>query len=371
MPKYDYIMYNLQVTTITPLHIGNGRELLRDYDYAVHNNQTWRINEAALLDAQDVDDPALADQLARTPPAQLLKPGDFRPDSPFFRYVIKGAPRSGQEGAQLREQLKDPFDRPYIPGSSLKGALRTAIAWHAWEALGLRPDVRKLKENRKWAAQDYEREIFGRDPNHDLLRALQVSDSQPVGPDCLMILNARVLNRNGKAASPIALEAIQTRRTFAMTMKLDLALFSDWARERGLNLRVEEWLKMLPQVVQQHAQDRMQREAAWFSQARPAFSFYKDWSHETLEESKFLLQIGWGTGWEGKTFGSRLQADKPFMEEIIRKYRLPARGKRQPGDPFPKSRRVMVHVLSTPQGKTEERPASPLGWVLVEMKEIK
>ena len=129
----DYSLYTLKVTTITPLHIGSGEELLNEYDFAVYNGQTWRINEAALLEAQNADDPRLAERLARTPPAQLLdKPTDFRPGSPCFRYVVKGVPRSALAGAQVREQLKDTFDRPYLPGSSLKGALRTALAWHAW-----------------------------------------------------------------------------------------------------------------------------------------------------------------------------------------------------------------------------------------------
>lgn len=368
MADYDYVVYNLKVTTITPLHIGNGRELLRDYDYAVQNNKTWRINEAALLEAQNVDDPALAERLARTPPAQLLKPSDYRPGSPFFRYVIQGTPRSTQEGAQLREQLKDPFDRPYIPGSSLKGALRTALAWHAWEALRLRPDAGRLGNKRQWAAQEYEKAIFGNDPNHDLLRALHVSDSRPVGPDALMLVNARVLHRGGRMASPIELEAIKKDISFEMTLKLDLALFSDWARQRGLNLRGEEWLKTLPAIVQRHAQERIRREKEWFAQVSPGFSFYNELSQARLGSGMFLLQLGWGTGWEDKTFGSRLQADPRFMETIIRRYNL-ARGRRQEGAPFPKTRRVMVSTVRDHQGRTSEKRVEPLGWVLVEMKQ--
>ncbi|MBN2006221.1 MAG: type III-A CRISPR-associated RAMP protein Csm5, partial [Anaerolineae bacterium] len=122
----DYISYKATVTVLSPLHIGSGRDLLNDYDYAIHNKQTWRINENAWLDAQDTDDPALMAQLEQIPPAQLLAPQDFQPDSPFFRYVIRGTPRAKGEGAQVREQIKDVYDRPYVPGTSLKGALRTA-----------------------------------------------------------------------------------------------------------------------------------------------------------------------------------------------------------------------------------------------------
>lgn len=55
----DYGIYHIKISVITPLHIGNGRTLLNEYDYAIHDGHTWRINEAALLDAQNVDDPRL------------------------------------------------------------------------------------------------------------------------------------------------------------------------------------------------------------------------------------------------------------------------------------------------------------------------
>ncbi|MGQ9716760.1 MAG: type III-A CRISPR-associated RAMP protein Csm5, partial [Anaerolineae bacterium] len=226
----DYILYSAKVTLLTPLHIGSGRDLLLSYDFAVHNDRTWRLNEDAILDAQNVDDPRMLERLMRIPPAQLLKREDFREGSPFFRYTLRGAPRSTAEGAQLKELWKDPYDRPYLPGTSLKGALRTALAWRAWEALGLRPERQMLEPKPRFAARNYERRIFGDDPNHDLLRALHVGDSEPVGADRLIVINARVLHRSGQMASPIALEAVAPDTVFRLTVKLDTALFSEWAR---------------------------------------------------------------------------------------------------------------------------------------------
>ena len=131
-----YTIYDVTASVFTPLHIGSGRELLNEYDYAIRSGRTWRLNEGTLLDAQDVEDAETAALLGRTPPAQLLQEREFRADSPFFRYVVAGAPRSQAAGAQLREQIKDAFDRPYLPGSSLKGALRTALAWNVWRQRG-------------------------------------------------------------------------------------------------------------------------------------------------------------------------------------------------------------------------------------------
>jgi len=173
--------YTLNLMTLSPLHVGTGQELLRDYDYAVRNGRTWRIDEDALLDAA-LGEGEFDEALLRRPAAELLQPADFRPDSGLFRYVVKGAPRSGQKGARLREQIKNVFDQPYLPGSSLKGAFRSAI--FDW-ALAQNPqalDTRRLKDSRKWAAQPIEQALLGRNPNYDLLRALHVSDSVPLPP---------------------------------------------------------------------------------------------------------------------------------------------------------------------------------------------
>jgi hypothetical protein len=59
------------------------------------------------------------------------------------------------------------------------------------------------------------------------------------------------------------------------------------------------------------------------------------------------------------------------MEEILASprnggYGL-ARGYRNPGDPFPKTRRVVVSMNVNQQGYKIFKPVRPLGWVLVEM----
>lgn len=363
----NYLLYDLTLTPQAPVHIGSGRELLHEYDYAIRAGQTWRIDETALLDAQNAEDPRVAERLARTKPAQLLRDADFRPDGGFFRYVLKGTPRSAAEGAQLREQLKDPFDRPYVPGSSLKGALRTALAWHEWQQRGLRPDLGVVGQRKQWAAQKLEQMLFGPDPKRDALRALHVSDSAPLAPAALMIVNVRAHHRNGQLAAPIELEALRPDAALRFTLKLDLALYSDWARRAGLNLLGRDWLDKLPAIVQRHAAERLQREYDWFAKIRGAERLknaYGSLASLRPAANQCLIQLGWGTGWESKTFGSRLQADPQFMERVIGDFRL-ARGKWQRNDPFPKSRRIAVR---SPQGVTAETPAAPLGWCLLEFQ---
>lgn len=378
----DYRLYQAKVSVLTPLHIGSGYDLLNEYDYAIHRGYTWRINEDALLEIQDVDDPVLADRLATIPPAQLLQDTDFQPGSKLFRYVIRGTPRSSAPGAQVREQLKDIYDRPYLPGTSLKGALRTALGWKRWQMLGLKPDMSRLNRKREFAAQWYEQELFsehsGKAPNKDTLRALQVADSAPVEADRLMLVNARVVNRGGALGSPVELEAIRPDTVFEVEIKVDTALFSAWAKKYHLELKGSDLLLNLPAIVREYTAQRLERQATWFERipgAEKGAKFCRDLIKTPLPQGAFFLQIGWGGGWESKTFGDHLQADRNFMESILRPpkeggYGL-ARGRRKPGDPFPKSRRLLVQIQRTPDGRTTETPLYPLGWVLVEMERIR
>lgn len=369
----DYKVFDLTITTLTPLHIGTGRDLLRDYDYEAAGGKTWVINQSALLDAQNVDDPKAAAQLAQTPPAHLLKDEDFVEGNRFFRYVIKGMPRSEQPGAVIQEQFKNVYDQPYLPGTSVKGALRTVIAWHAWKALKLEPKADQLKDNAKFAAANYEHKIFGRDPNNDTMRALQVSDSAPLQPDCLFLVNVRVINpgTSKEAASeiPVELEAIRSDVIFKSSLKLDLVLFSDWAKRYGLRLNGRDWLADIPGIASAHAREQIERESKWFKEipnAQAVTSFYETLKKTSIESPKFLLRIGWGAGWESKTFGSRLQEDADFMQYIVERYHM-KKGKAAKGSAFPASRRAAVRKTEAGAKSRDELIGAPLGWVLVEM----
>ena len=353
--------YTLNLMTVSPLHIGSGQELLRDYDYVVRKDCTWRIDEDALLDAA-LGEGEFDETLLRRPAAELLQASDFQPHSPLFRYVVKGTPRSEQKGARLREQIKDVFDQPYLPGSSLKGAFRTAI--FDW-ALAQNPkalDTRRLKDSRKWAAQPIERALLGRDPNHDLLRALHVADSVPLDPNkSLSIENAQVLTVR-QQGSPIEVEALRPNVQLCTSVKLDLSIFTRQAEQKlhlGDRLR---WLQDLMTVCRARVAPILAAERDWFTRHQPGSpiaGFYAQLHQlvSELPENRCLLQVGWGGGWLNKTAGLRL--DERQREEVIHRYRL-ARGQRQRGDPFPKSRRVVLDE----QG----RPVAPLGWVLIEMK---
>jgi CRISPR-associated protein Csm5 len=363
--------YKLKLRTLSPVHIGSGEEWRLGFDFILAGNQTWILDTDAVLQVQGQ---------ALTPnhnghyplPGSLLTTADLQ-NAALFRYVLRGQPPSQKADARLKPFIKDPFDRPYIPGSSLKGALRTALAWTAWDELRLPPLRREdIGRNRNWAGKPLENKIFGRDPNHDLLRALHVSDlfgPQKAGAG-LAAIKAQVLTQRA-AQSPVGLEALLSDVEFQGSLTIDETLFTPMAARLGFAER-KKWLDELLIRAQKHTQARLQQLADWFNNVRPPApgvekiaSFYHQLLQVPLTPRQALLQIGWGSGWDGKTFWTHLQKDKQLFEGLVREFRMDIAGRRsnrKPGDPFPSSRRVVMSGQ-----KDSAQPIAPLGWVLVEI----
>lgn len=364
-------VYQVTLQTLTPLHIGDGDELRQDFDFAVARGHTYRLDEDAILDTKEA-------QWRNSrggefpPPGRLLTENDFR-NMALFRYVLPGVPRSRKTDARLKSYIKDVQDRPYIPGSSLKGALRTALAWAGWPEVKPTLDRAAIGRNKSWAAQPLERKLFGPDPNHDLLRALHVSDL--FGPakagEGLILANAQVLTKKS-AGSPVELEAVKGDVTFGGTLTIDETLFGDIA-ERELHFaNRRHWLDELTARAQKHSRARIEQLVQWFELAEGCEDiarFYRQLSEAKIGANRALLQVGWGAGWDGKTFWTHLQRDAQLFEQIVKDFRMHRAAKgsppRKPGDPFPRSKRAAMGVKDG-----AVHAAAPFGWVLVELKAV-
>jgi CRISPR-associated protein Csm5 len=225
--------------------------------------------------------------------------------------------------------------------------------------------------SRSWAGQRLERKIFGPDPNHDLLRALHISDlfgPQQAGGG-LMVVNAQVLTKRA-AQSPIELETLPGEVSFTGSITVDDALFTPFAeRELGFGNR-RHWLDELTLRAQKHSHARAVELAEWFGNADPSYAplanFYNQLVQVQLAPHQALVQLGWGAGWDGKTFWTHLQKDEFLFEQLVTDFRMNKAGhnsRREPGDAFPRSKRA---AMSVKQGVA--RPVAPFGWVLVELE---
>lgn len=359
--------YNLTITTITPVHIGSGKELRLGFDFFTDHHYTYRLNIDRLIEAKA--DQMQPDQRGRYPlPSELLQEHEKKSHA-FIRYRLIGTPKSQKRDARLKEAIKDVYDRPYLPGSSLKGAIRTAIAWSVW------PEVNPKVSGNRPVGANVEKQIFGTDPNHDLLRALKISDclTKKTASSAMRVANVNVVSQTGENDIPIEMEVIKADQEFLGTMAIDEYYFSNHQANAQLGYGDKRrWLTNLCQHINAHSQSHIQRLMQWFAKIKGCEAVYDTFQmmHKALQQGlpdgQAVMFVGFGGGWDGITFGSRLQDDPELWQTIVKGWgRQLSRKRIDPKNPtsFPATRRAMRDPL-------DQRFARPMGWVLLNLERV-
>lgn len=357
--------FRLAIQVLTPLHIGTGRDLEEGFDYVVRGERTLRLHEERFVRWVAERGEAFARLTQGVPPGQIL---DAEIPRELVRYELPGVPQGPKE---IRECVKDAYDRPYLPGSALKGALRTLLLDRAWKERRLALSRVRLDPEARFAARRLEQEVFGPTPHEDLLKALRLQDSAPAPMECLRLLNVRCVSPAARAGIPIALEALAPKTVLMVEGHIDETAFRPWGFQRKPGFLPEEkraWLawEALAAAARERAQRRLELDLDW---AQKVGVKTEPWEQllqqvrqaERGESRGFPLQIGFGTGWLGTTLGPVLLAD-PGFPEVHRRYKLgrvPRSSRQTPPERFPASRRLArLNALDL-----------PLGWVWVLPKE--
>lgn len=215
--------YTLRLSAVGPVHIGNGR-MLGKKDYFSYGKSIAVLDVAAFIDRLDAHQlERYTDFLADSSPRSNLQ--DLLDEDRRLRsiaessvaYLVSSRLGKSRRGAyqyhDVAEFQKDELGRPYIPGSSVKGMLRTAILvsllGEQRDRYRKMLDLRALKGGTKRdyanACREIEQAAFRRDgcgagrksATGDILRYIGVSDSRPLDPSCLVF--AKKYDRFSKA----------------------------------------------------------------------------------------------------------------------------------------------------------------------------
>ncbi len=364
-----------QLKTITPVHIGTG-EILSQIDGFYDNGRWHRIDIDAVLAAIPESE---LNRLTIAMGQRNFQWGRYLSTNQRSASYTLPCPEDPRE-TEIREAIKDVFGRPMIPGSSIKGAIRTALLWDLIsddnkEAQNDLKEQVQRRTNRSWVGQGIERRVLGKDPNHDLMRVVQVSDTAPIPIEALemgvawtVTLNRDgelVPKREGNREYKTFVEQIRAEQTFDFSIKIDKSLFRQREKgELGYSDRQEQVVcEELAEVCNFVGKGLAKDEAEFYDYYRlpELANFYESLANqiENLSDGAFILPIGWGTGYLAKTVTGLLTGDDTdLMMKLRRHYRL---GRSRSGgdyydDEFPKTRRVLYD---------RQRPKSPLGWVQI------
>ena len=124
-------VYQCSLQILTPVHVGSGEKLAENFDFFRQGSKIHVINSSKMfaavekLGADKIVEftQAVEDENDKNIVAWLQKQGIHLDGIAAYSFTLAGdrTPRG------IHAHIRDAFGNPLIPGSSLKGALRTAI----------------------------------------------------------------------------------------------------------------------------------------------------------------------------------------------------------------------------------------------------
>jgi len=304
------------------------------------------------------------------------------------RVAAYSSPCSIRITQDLRTFVRDAFNRPFLPGTSLKGAVRTALLY---KLLKEHPPARRkalledfvaarLQEYRQdprgqqrlrwfqerfkqWFAQRFEADVFQKftlregqrryDPHTDLLRCLRVTDATPVEPQTARVEEIKIFSAHSSESPKrwsLYAECIPVGETFECEMVLDEGLLSTFAKMNpqpwfGVDFAAfRQWLHNPLEVWTEMGRDLWEQEAVFFSRELRLTSVLPD------PGGRPVVRLGWGGGLRGTSIDMLLPDS---LMQDLRNTLFSDRGTA----PAPKSLKLVL------QG--QNRVAS-LGWLVTE-----
>jgi CRISPR-associated protein Csm5 len=298
----------------------------------------------------------------------------------YKTFLLCDAPRD------IRPFIRNGFAQPYIPGSAIKGAFRTAVLYIAIKNLPeaeketrlWKPVREKLHEielkkaeaesqHRRYNPERDKKSFDGQldvaffqgyslpkstaktDPKFDLFRCLKVSDSAPLDRDALVVFPIRIYSaqsREMKKPSIICAECLPPKEKFEINVSFDEKLWQDFRSENtgthwGMKLKeFESWLRQPWLCQQEMCQDVLQHEEPFFA-------------NEFGADDSFLADADMRLGWGGGLLSTSVSLLLP--EELRKKMRNLLFTDRNDA-PAPKSRKIIDH---------NEKPFYSMGWLRI------
>ena len=378
---------NYKVTALTPLLVGDGRELA-PVDYMVWKDQVNVLDQNRIfkLLARGPRLEGYLTQLKKATKLDFASWGGFAQNFSERRIPFEGADVATLWNSAPPESLFIPtfasdYRGAYLPGSALKGALRTGLVFSRWSgatidkiAAGIEGDrvPRRLGEPAENAA------------GASQIRIVALADSAAIPRSAFKIFLTRVASLDtrqpgkpqlawkveGRSSVP-SQKLAESTAVFAEMAAPGTAFGGSWQERTFLEnpelMRAMGWrsvpsLKLFTDAANDCAAAQLELHAA-FAETTGMTALQQSIQQLTQElasaraaSSTCLLSLGWGSGLLSKI--GFLETGNAAYRKIMRA--IPSFGKAiREGLPFPKTRRVVF---------ANGQPAALPGWVRFELQ---
>jgi CRISPR type III-A-associated RAMP protein Csm5 len=350
-------MSEVKIETLTPAHVGSGNLLYNNFDFI---QESIDGDSYLVVISEDKIGKLLGnkgeqfinlwlDTIARKEDirvfiAQFCK--NAKADDYAKRKILLFG--SINPNDTLKEIIHNGMGLPYIPGSSIKGAIRTAIL--ASLAHKIQNKEHLISNNGRISAKRIEQQLFGNDPNTDVFRFIQVGDAyfEKETEIATRMINLNITQKNYlmDKSKPQLVEAIGKKAKSVFHLKIAKKYF-DFVkpkyRELG-NLPVNN-INDLFSLINIHTRKLVEKEIDYWTNINKTGgeNYVSEMENilETInscEEGKScVLRLGHASGWRFIT-GAWTEKLSNFKDKVIPASR--PNNYKYPEYDFPKTRRL-------------------------------
>jgi len=335
-------MENLQVklTTLSPLHIGSGHVYTQfdtmvkgDYLYVIEIDDTAKLLMKNGKTPEEISK-VILEKAQQAGIKALIEYYKLEPETIATHKIRLDCSRVSFN--EVHGFIKSPlYNINYLPGSSIKGAIRTALLWYHLSKNGITFNMDNYQQGKKDidSIENNELGTF----NNSIMKYLHISDSidKEQKQSCLMEINLASLGQTS-----VYYECLQSDETFGVLMKLD--------KERAKDLRNHYLLEpaTLINACNAFSEYQILEDCKYLKNNnlldQSLNGFYDNLAQKmnNLTPNECIVRLGWGGGWLSKTFTSLI---KDKHSDFFNQNKVFFGDRKEiSAQDFPKSRRFVV-----------------------------
>ncbi len=366
------------IEVLTPVHIGSGVKLANGIDFISTRDAVTIVQQSELMKFLEEN----PDEMEK-----FIK-GNYKLSQLDLGTIGKRYSINGERVFDITEFERNGLGKPYIPGSSIKGAIRTIIIKTIFDKLPSDNDrnelLKKVTDKKKeWASKPIVEELLGKDSNVNLMRVLEVFDAEfeEVSLEKVLILslsnseaNAYKWKKMGRdainqddplKATSIFVEALPIGVKGNSSISLSSFLFNNQKAKEQLKFsesslsNIDSFIK----TINAYSLEKLNNEMLFFQKLNSSKKLNELLKNidslisetDKLKKDEMILRLSWGSGWLGMTGG---YLDDGWLKTFREKYG----GKRGMGKPefqiFPKTRRIVFE---------DDQPKYLTGWIKISL----
>ena len=321
-------IYKLFLEILTPIHIGDGIDI-EPYEYVI-DEKFYKIDLSRFLLALSPKNQDIFNQLLES---DIIKCRGFIKDN--FKVedcVVFSTKISKEIKAFYEKKIDDPRNQmlistfirgsshaPYIPGSSIKGALRTGIIFHFLPQGSHKkgsdseiklPRYRKApypRDSARDILQEVDRSLIpGLDPQRDPFRAIKITDVT-LALDSTIVQRIKTMGKKNNSIQPMEIQ-LSKEMTYSTFDNNPLSFVAELRYDNQLikkNRDIKKKLTINDIINSNNAFSRriIDYELKEYFKNHETSEIYKElkniWSG--LKENEFMFRLGWGSGYNSMT----------------------------------------------------------------------